>query len=134
MAVVLATELVRWEGDTNIYDTTFTADTLIDENIPESLNVGILSRTLLEKGAVDETKLTLRGLVLVLLCKKAEAGVEHLSCCIVTGVHLNNILEYELGNGRIGSEGTGANLDILNIGPLRALGRKRCGTGRHLGS
>ncbi len=122
MAIVLAAELVRRQRDTNIDDAALRANALVNEHIPECLNVGIYCRVLLDHHAVDEAKLPLRGLIFILLCKEAEACIELLSILVTAGVHLDNVLKDEFGDGGIGHEGIGC--DVLNIsGDWRRMAR-----------
>lgn len=59
MAIVLTAKLVGWQGDADIHDATLRADALVDKDVPEVLNVGIVLRVLLDKGAVEEAQLPL---------------------------------------------------------------------------
>jgi hypothetical protein len=128
VAVVLTAELIRREGYADIDDATLATDALVDEDIPEGLNVGVLVRVLLDELTVDEAELTLRGLVFVLLSKGAKASIEFLRSVVLVRVHLDDILEDEFCAGWVGHKGGGGDviIDILHINLLGG-GRESAG-------
>jgi hypothetical protein len=113
VAVILTTELVWRKGDADIDDAALRANTLVDEDIPEILNIGIVVRVLLNHLAVNHTKLTLSALILILLGGDAQAAIEALNALILGGIHLDDILEDELCLGRVRHKRSGG--DILNV-------------------
>jgi hypothetical protein len=67
VAIVLTAEAVRRQRDANIDNAALRAHALVDEDIPEVLDIGIVDRVLLEHLAVNHTELALSTLILVLL-------------------------------------------------------------------
>jgi hypothetical protein len=93
VAIILTAKLVRWQGHTDIDNAALRANALVDENIPKVLDVWIVLRVLLDKLAIDEAELTLRGLVLVLLGSESQACVEALRGVIIRGIHFDDVFE-----------------------------------------
>jgi len=112
VAIVFTAKLVWRKRDTNIYDATFTANTLSNESIPEWFYIGIVWKALLNKVAIDHTKFSLTGLIFVLLGKDTKAAIESLASIIRGWVHLDNIFKDKFSFGWVRHKRSGG--DILD--------------------
>jgi hypothetical protein len=93
VAIVLAAKAIRRKRYADIDNAALRTDALVNEDIPEILDVGIVDRVLLEHLAVNHTELALSTLILVLLGSDAQAGIEAICILVVIRIHLDDILE-----------------------------------------